>query len=262
MDWYDGAERHEAVIYRPAKEKTRLSMVRAAIQQRRWQSKVQPWHGHVTSSPTHHQIRETVLREADPQPEDRVVDLGAGTGFLSLALAPHVAKVLCIDVAQPMLDELWSQAAKQGQDNVEPVCADLAYLDLPAGSVDLVVSNFALHHLTDADKKALVQRARRWLRPGGRIVIADTMFGRGRTKQDRVIIWSQIRRRAAKGPSGVWRVIKNGVRFGIFHRGSELPAPPRFWAGALQQAGFCEVRYEDFSEAAGLVVARVPASST
>jgi ubiquinone/menaquinone biosynthesis C-methylase UbiE len=238
-----------------------LSMVRAAIQQRRWQNKVQAWHGHVTSSPTHHQIRETVLREADPQPGDRVVDLGAGTGFLSLPLAPHVAKVLCIDIAQPMLDELWSQAAEQGQDNVEPVCADLGYLDLPTGSVDLVVSSFALHHLTDADKKALVQRTRRWLRPGGRIVIADTMFGRGRTKQDRAIIWSQIRRRAAKGPNGVWRIIKNGVRFGIFHRGRELPAPPQFWVRALQQAGFGEVRYEDFPEAAGLVVARVPGSS-
>jgi ubiquinone/menaquinone biosynthesis C-methylase UbiE len=237
------------------------TMARAGIPQRRWRNRVRPWHDHVTSSPTHHQIRETVLREADPQPGDRVVDLGAGTGFLTLPFAPHVAKVLCIDIAQPMLDALWSQAAKQGDDNVEPVCADLASLDLPAESVDLVVSNFALHHLTNAEKKVLVQRARRWLRPGGRIIIADTMFGRGRAKQDRAIIWSQIRRRAAKGLGGLWRIIKNGVRFGIFHRGRELPAPPQFWIWALQQAGFCEVRYEDFPQAAGLVIGHVPAGS-
>jgi ubiquinone/menaquinone biosynthesis C-methylase UbiE len=255
------AERGQDISHCGARMRAKLSMVRAAIQQRRWQNKVQPWHGHVTSSPTHYQIRETVLREADPKPGDRVVDLGAGTGFLSLPIAPHVTKVLCVDIAQPMLDELWSQAAEQGQDNVEPVCADPVYLDLPAKTVDLVVSNFALHHLTDADKKALVQRARRWLRPGGRIVIADTMFGRGRTKQDRAIIWSQIRRRAAKGLGGLWRIIKNGVRFGILHRGRELPAPPRFWVRALQHVGFCEVRYEDFPEAAGLVVARVPGPS-
>jgi SAM-dependent methyltransferase len=141
------------------------------------------------------------------------------------------------------------------------VCADLAQLDLPAGTVDLVVSNFALHHLTDADKKALLRRARRWLRPGGRIVITDMMFGRGRTKQDRAIIWGQLRRRAAKGPSGFWRIIKIGVRFGVFHRGRELPAPPQFWVRALEQAGFCQVRYEDFPEAAGLVIGRVPGGS-
>ncbi len=38
---------------------------------------------------------------------------------------------------------------------------------LPPASVDLVVSSYALHHLADADKQALVARAARWLRPGG-----------------------------------------------------------------------------------------------
>src|SRR5207244_2896459 len=53
---------------------------------------------------------------------------------------------------------------------------------------DLVVSNYALHHLTDDDKVALVARASRWLRPGGRLVVADMMFGRGASERDRAII--------------------------------------------------------------------------
>jgi ubiquinone/menaquinone biosynthesis C-methylase UbiE len=234
-------------------------MVKTARQQRRWRDRVQVWHGHVTSSPTHERIREAVVRDADPQPQDRVVDLGAGTGFLTLALAPHVGKVLCVDIAQPMLDELWSQAVRHEQGNVEPVCADLAVLDLPAQTVDLVVSNYALHHLTDADKRALLQRARRWLRPGGRIVIADMMVGRGRTKRDRAILWNLVRRRARKGLGGFWRILLNGVRFGVFRRGRERPAPPEFWLRALEGAGFAEVAFEDLPEAAGLVIGQVPA---
>jgi ubiquinone/menaquinone biosynthesis C-methylase UbiE len=236
-------------------------MVKTASQQRRWHDRVQVWHGHVTSSPTHDRIREAVLREADPKPQDRVVDLGAGTGFLTLALAPHVGKVLCVDITQPMLDELWSQAVMQEQGNVEPVCADLAHLDLPAETVDLVVSNYALHHLTDADKRALLHRARRWLRPGGRILIADMMVGRGHSKRDRAILWTLIRRRARKGLRGFWRILVNGVRFGVFRRGRERPASPEFWLRALERAGFTEIDFEDLPEAAGLVIGQVPAQA-
>jgi hypothetical protein len=90
------------------------------------------------------------------RPRSSVPQGGEGQSACPDAHLPQVAKVLCID---------------------------LASLDLPAASVDLVVSNVALHHLTNAEKQALVQRARRWLWPGGRIIIAGTMFGWGAPKR-------------------------------------------------------------------------------
>jgi len=232
------------------------SMPNAAVQRRRWGSRVQTWHQHVTDSPAFAEIRRAVLREA-AGPADRAVDLGAGTGFLTLPLAATVAQVVAIDIAQPMLEQLAAAARRDGHGNLRTVCVDLASVDLPPGSVDLVVSSYALHHLRDADKAALLGRARRWLRPGGRVVIADMMFGRGGSRRDRAILWAKVRRLARKGPGGLWRIVKNAARFGV-RRGTERPASPEFWIAALRRAGFVDVGFLPIVNEAGLVTARLP----
>jgi SAM-dependent methyltransferase len=232
----------------------------AAVQRRRWGSRVQTWHHHVTASPAFEEIRRAVLREAAAGPTDRAVDLGAGTGFLTLPLAASVAEVVAIDIAQPMLDRLSATGSRGGHRNLRALCADLASVDLAPGSVDLVVSSYALHHLPDADKAALLGRARRWLRPGGRVVIADMMFGRGGSSRDRAILWAKVRRLARKGPGGLWRIVKNTARFGV-RRGTERPAPPEFWVAALRRAGFADARFVPIVNEAGLVTATVPGPS-
>jgi len=170
----------------------------------------------------------------------RAVDLGAGTGFLTLALAGEVDEVVAVDVSPVMADALALHAAEWGLDNVRCLVADLALLDLPAASVDLIVSNYALHHLRDADKAALVRRAYRWLRPGGRLVIADMMFGRGGSARDRQILRLKLSTMLRMGPGGLWRVVKNLVRFGL-RVGADRPVPPEFWVDALNAAGFVGV---------------------
>jgi 2-polyprenyl-3-methyl-5-hydroxy-6-metoxy-1,4-benzoquinol methylase len=229
------------------------------VQRRRWAGRVETWEHHVTSSPAFARVRIAVLDQAGARPGDQAVDLGAGTGFLSLLLAEQVANVLAVDIAEPMLQKLAAAAAEAGLDNVEVLCADLTEVDLPAGCVDLVVSSYALHHLTDPQKAALLRRVRRWLRPGGRVVVADMMFGRGRTRRDRAIIWGKVRRLVGKGPAGAWRVVKNVVRFGL-RWGTERPAAPEFWVRALRDGGFVDVGYRPIVQEAGLVVGRVPDS--
>lgn len=226
---------------------------------RMWGGRVNTWHQHVMASEGFDRIREQVLALAEPGIDDDAVDLGAGTGFVTLPLAEQTRSVIAVDVAPQMTSELEAAATRQGLTNVAVRVADLAEFDLPEASIDIVVSNYALHHLEHADKQALLVRARRWLRPGGRIVIADMMFGRGATAHDRRVLASKSVALLRKGPGGVWRIVKNLFRFGL-GVGSERPASPQFWLEAFKDAGFDDARFVSVVAEAGIVVATVHSS--
>lgn len=193
-----------------------------------------------------------LLEIAHPTGSDVCVDLGAGTGFVTLALAPHVASVLAVDISPAMAQALTGKAAAAGQSNVATEVADLVNFRLPAGSVNLVVSNYALHHLIDADKRRVVAQAADWLRPGGRLVVADMMFGRGASSRDRTILRQKVTSLAAKGPGGWWRIAKNLGRYGL-GVGQEHPASPELWKCAFHDAGFVEVSFDPVIAEAGVV---------
>ncbi len=223
-----------------------------------WDRRVTGWHSHVTSAPGFAKVRDRLLAIAEPEPGTACVDLGAGTGFVALAIAPLVDDVLAVDISPAMAESLTAAAAGAGLENVRTKVADLRALRLPAASSDLVVSCYALHHLRDADKRAVVAEAARWLRPGGRIVLADMMFGRGATRRDRVILRDKVIALAAMGPGGWWRIAKNLVRYGL-GVGHEHPATPQFWEHALRDAGFTDVRFEPVVAEAGIVSGTRPA---
>ena len=217
-----------------------------------WDRRVAGWHAHVTSTSGFDRVRDRLLAIAGPGPADVCVDLGAGTGFAALALAPLVDSVLAVDISPAMAESLAAHAAQAGLRNVTTAVADLRAFRLPAASVDLVVSSYALHHLRDEDKRALAAEAARWLRPGGRIVVADMMFGRGGTRRDREILREKATALAARGPAGWWRIAKNLARYGL-GVGHEHPATPQFWQLALRDAGFTDVRFEPIVAEAGIV---------
>jgi serine/threonine-protein kinase HipA len=78
-----------------------------------------------------------------------VLDLGCGSGRPSLVLAETLgARVLAIDLHQPLLDRLSARARAQGlADLIEVRCADIGALDLAPGSVDLLWSEGAIYLL-------------------------------------------------------------------------------------------------------------------
>jgi ubiquinone/menaquinone biosynthesis C-methylase UbiE len=167
-----------------------------------------------------------------------------------------VSQVEAVDFSPQMLAQLQSRAKSLAISNVTTTVASLEEFDLPDASVDLIVSSYALHHLRDQDKAALVMRAARWLRPGGRLVIADMMFGRGTSARDRAILRSKAASMLARGPAGWWRIARNLVKFGL-RVGSERPASPRVWRSYLERAGFRDVQFEEIIGEAGLVAAKV-----
>jgi SAM-dependent methyltransferase len=239
----------------PGQALVRFATRNAVRRQRRvWSGRVASWDKHGSAGLA--AVTAAVLEAVDVEPDAQVVDLGCGTGQISLPLATHGARVLAVDVSPAMVRRLESQARGRGAGSLDGLVMPIEELALPARSVDLVVSSYALHHLRDADKARLVSAAYRWLRPGGRLMIADMMFGRGGSRADRAIIRSKVATLARQGPGGWWRIAKNTVRYLL--RVQERPVSVSRWTAMLTGAGFTEVTAATIRAEAGLVTGRRP----
>lgn len=221
----------------------------------RWDERVEAWE-EVAMSAAFLAIRDRIVELAEPRSDDRVVDLGAGTGLLALALAPRVQELMAVDISERMLERLDDRAAADGVHNVEPLVADLRRLPLEDECATLVVSNYAFHHLDDPGKELALAEARRILQPGGRLVICDMMFSLSLEPRDRRLMWEKVKGMLRRGPAGVARIVRNGARVVV---GSwEQPASPESWEAMLVARGFEQVRIELLVHEAAVAVARRP----
>lgn len=220
-----------------------------------WDERVEAWE-EVATSPVFLAIRDRIVELAEPRRDDYVVDLGAGTGLLTLALAPRVRKLVAVDISERMLERLDDRAAADGVVNVEPLVADLRRLPLEDECATLVVSNYAFHHLDDSGKELALAEARRILRPGGRLVICDMMFSLSLEPRDRRLLWEKVRGLLRRGPAGVVRILRNALR--VLAGRWEQPANPASWEDMLVARGFVQVRIELLAHEAAVAVARRP----
>lgn len=206
-------------------------------------------------TPSFGTLRDLILELACLQSDDRLLDIGAGTGLLALAAAPYVAQVTALDVSEPMCLRLQSNQRRLGITNVEVLTSSATELPIGNGTVDVVVSNYCFHHLTDADKRRALSEIHRVLRPGGRVVIADMMFSLAVTNQrDRAILALLARRMLRKGLSGLLRLAKNALR--VLSGRWEHPSGGQWWREALAAAGFTAVRVRELEHEGGIATAR------
>lgn len=114
---------------------------------------------------------EPVLEAAAIHPEDRVVDVGCGTGFLLLGAARRASQVVGVDVTPAMLAEAKRRVDEAGLTNVtlrEATAEALPFADL---RFDVALTRLTLHHLGDPGR--VLSEIHRVLRPGGRLVLCD-----------------------------------------------------------------------------------------
>jgi SAM-dependent methyltransferase len=114
------------------------------------------------------------IEQALPTNVRRIIDLGAGTGAGTFALARRFddAEVVAVDASDEMLERVHEKAVDLGiSDRVKAVQADLDTNWPETGQVDLTWASMFMHHLTDVD--GALQRVHAATREGGLIVIAE-----------------------------------------------------------------------------------------
>lgn len=99
------------------------------------------------------------------------LDMGCGTGLVTLALAPHLGSIIGVDSSCAMLDKLAEKIKASGVVNVKTALRDLSTGEMPDGKFHLIVSAMTLHHMQDPATLLSLLISR--LYPGGWIALAD-----------------------------------------------------------------------------------------
>jgi ArsR family transcriptional regulator len=100
-----------------------------------------------------------------------VGDLGCGTGQVSDALAPHVARVVAVDGSADMLREARARLARHP--NVDVREGALEALPIDDGALDVAIASLVLHYQPDPAR--VLAEVARVLKPGGRLLIVDML---------------------------------------------------------------------------------------
>ncbi len=119
------------------------------------------------------ELPEVVIAHLELEPDDVVADVGAGSGFFSVRIAPLVprGRVLAVDVQPEMIDVLERRRQETGFDQLTPVLGSLTDPKLPDGEVDVVLMVDAYHEFSHP--REMMEAIVRSLAPGGRVVLVE-----------------------------------------------------------------------------------------
>ncbi|TME06308.1 MAG: class I SAM-dependent methyltransferase [Chloroflexi bacterium] len=106
---------------------------------------------------------QEVVDLAQPQKSDLVLDVATGTGNTAFALAPHVRRVIGVDLTREMLAEARKLSLEKNILNVEWMIGDAEHLPFQDDTFDIYTVRAAPHHFADVD--AFIAEAYRVLKP-------------------------------------------------------------------------------------------------
>jgi ubiquinone/menaquinone biosynthesis C-methylase UbiE len=160
----------------------------------------------------HPLITRARLREIlEPQPGERVLEIGPGTGYYTLDLAAWVGEqgtVEIFDIQQEMLDHTIRAARERGLWNVNPTQGDAQQLGWDDDSFDAAILVTVLGEIPD--QEAALRQIARVLRPGGRLIVGE-LFG-----DPHMVTLGTLKRRAEAAGLGFERRV--GPKLGYFAR--------------------------------------------
>lgn len=206
-------------------------------------------------------LRRRIVELSQLHGGEVIVDVGSGTGLLTLAVAEKASAVWAIDSSHAMGEYLRVKAQSGGFQNVQTVLASAASLPLVDGIADVVMSNYCYHEMREEDKRRALAEAYRVLKPGGRLVIGDMMFSLSPVgARDRKVVFDKVVSIGKRGLPGIWRLLKNSIR--LLSGRWEHPANAAWWRSALVEAGFEQSSIETFAHEGGIAFGIRPQSAT
>lgn len=110
-----------------------------------------------------------IMEFLDPQPGERILDVGCGTGHLTNTIAERGATAVGLDSSHEMID-----VARRNYPTVEFICGDIREFR-SSDSFDALFSNAVLHWVQPP--QSAVARMSEVLRPGGRLVVEFGGYG-------------------------------------------------------------------------------------
>ena len=121
--------------------------------------------------------RDRLRRVLRPDPGERLLEIGVGTGYYSLDMAEWVGpagKLELFDLQQKFLDHVMGAAGERGLANLIPTQGDATALPYEEASMDAVVLTAVLGEIPDT--AGTLREIRRVLKPSGRLVVGE-LFG-------------------------------------------------------------------------------------
>lgn len=149
------------------------------------------------------------------QPDDAVLDVAAGTGHLSRAMAPHARRVTAFDLTPEMLHRARIEAEREGITNIDFAEGNAEKLPFADRSFDMVVTRFAVHHFEDP--RLQVGEMARVCVSGGRVAVIDLI-----TPDDPGLAAAYNRIERLRDPSHV-RALTSAELTGLLHRAALRP---------------------------------------
>lgn len=121
-------------------------------------------------------LRKATIDQAMIKPGDSVLDVGCGTGEVTLAAKARARQgnVYGIDPAPEMISVARKKAARKRLE-IDFRVGVIEALPFPDSSIDVVTSSLMMHHLPEDLKARGLAEIYRVLKPGGRLLIADFM---------------------------------------------------------------------------------------